>query len=78
MLLFNHLKTNIFFSFSRKSGGKNTSTDSCVAIICTYIAALVIVIVIAILLYKWFWKRKGNNHTEISNYSPPEGGRLYT
>lgn len=47
-------------------------------VIYTFIAALVIVIVMAIIMYKCFCRRQGKNHTEISNYSPPEGGRSDT
>lgn len=68
-----------FLFFFRKSGGKNTSTeDSHVTVIYTFIAAPVSVIVIAIIMYKCLRRRQGNNHTEISNYSPLEGGRSDT
>lgn len=71
------LKGKHFFLFFRKSGGKNTSSeDSHVTVIYTFIA--VIVMMIVIIMYKCFCRRQGNNHTEISNYSPPEGGRSDT
>lgn len=56
---------HFLFFFFRKSGDKNMSAeDSHVTVIYTFIAAFVIVIVIAIIMYKCFRQRQGNNHTE--------------